>query len=290
MRSMTGFGIGEASLGEGRLFVELKSLNHRYLEVRVRLPAELSEFAFGVEQFARGLLVRGRFDVSIRLSGAALPPPRLSLSHARALYRELSALRDELAPTTALPVAALATMPGVYLRSDETDDALVRSAIESAFRVACHNLEEMRGQEGHTLQQELSARLATAISLADRCAGRARQAVGLCREKLRERAARLLKETGIAVEAGRLEQELALLADRSDVAEEITRLSSHFAQFSALLCSTEAVGRRLDFLLQEVARETNTLGAKSQDAELSHLVVELKAECERMREQVQNVE
>jgi uncharacterized protein (TIGR00255 family) len=290
MRSMTGFGTGAAPLGQGGLFVELKSLNHRCLDIRVRLPAELSEYAFTVEQLGRTLLVRGRFDVSVRVSGSALSPPRLSLPHARALFRELSALRDELAPGTPLSVEILATVPAIYVRCDETDDALVRAAIEVAFRTACRTLEEMRDQEGANLASELGNLLDKAMSLAERCAGRAKQSLALYRDKLCERAARLQRDTGVAVEAGRLEQELSLLADRSDVAEEITRLSSHFAQFSTLLRSQEPIGRRLDFLLQEISRETNTLGAKSQDAELSHLVVELKAECERMREQVQNVE
>src|SRR5262249_49739207 len=137
---------------------------------------------------------------------------------------------------------------------------------------------------------ELDARLSSARRLRAQIAERGSELVTAYRARLRERTDRLLADNGIQVDPGRLEAEIVLLAERSDVTEELVRLDSHFSQFAQLLDSTEPVGRRLDFLLQEIGRESNTIGAKSQDAPIAHLVVEMKAELERIREQVQNVE
>jgi len=290
IRSMTGFGSGEAPLGGGHLHVELRSLNHRFLDVRVRLPGELAEYAFDVEQSARSRLHRGRFDLSVRTSGPALPPPSISMSRARAVFSDLCSLRDELAPNTELNVGMLCQVPAVFAPVDEQVKQEVKHALDVALACAVTELDTMRQLEGANLAVELRGLVETGRLLLGRCAERARLTVESFRDRVRERAERLCRDTKVLVDPVRLEQEIALLADRSDVTEELARLESHFSQFTELLVGAPPIGRRLDFLLQEVARETNTLGAKSQDAELSHLVVELKAVCERMREQVQNVE
>ncbi len=290
IRSMTGFGSGEAPLGEGHLHVELRSLNHRFLDVRVRLPGELAEYAFDVEQAARAQLHRGRFDLSVRTSGPALPPPSISMPRARAIFADLCRLRDELAPDTQLSVGLLAQIPAVFTPVDDRVEQEVKRALGLALTKAIRELESMRQVEGTNLAVELRSLIRDGKSLLEGCTERARLTVESFRERIRERADRLCRDTKVAVDPIRLEQEIALLAERSDVTEELARLGSHFHQFTELLENTPPIGRRLDFLLQEVARETNTLGAKSQDTELSHLVVELKAVCERMREQVQNVE
>lgn len=290
MRSMTGFGIGDAAFGSGRLCIEVKSLNHRYLDVRVRVPAELGDHAFYLEHLARSRLVRGRFDIQLRTEGQTVPMPRLDVERIRSLYHQLSSLRDELAPTAELSLSTLLGLPGMYLESDERSADRVRNAIDAAFRAAQLRLEEMRAQEGAHLEAVLSDILSRALDLVSRCAVRAGESIQSYRERLRERVSKLVEEPNIVVEPARLEQEVVLIADRSDVSEELARLDSHFVQLRRLIESDEPCGRRMDFLLQEIGRETNTLGAKSQDAVLSHLVVELKAETERMREQVQNVE
>ena len=290
MRSMTGFGIGDAVFGSGRLCIEVKSLNHRYLDVRVRVPAELGDHAFYLEHLARSRLVRGRFDIQLRTEGQTVPMPRLDVERIRSLYRQLSSLREELTPTAELSLSTLLGLPGMYLESDERGAERVRNAIESAFGAAQQRLEEMRAHEGAHLAAVLSDVLGRAVELVSRCAARASESIQGYRERLRERVSKLVEDPNIVVEPARLEQEVVLIADRSDVSEELARLDSHFVQLRRLIESDEPSGRRMDFLLQEIGRETNTLGAKSQDAILSHLVVELKAETERMREQVQNVE
>jgi uncharacterized protein (TIGR00255 family) len=290
MRSMTGFGIGYAAFADGRLCLEVKSLNHRYLDVRVKVPVELGDYAFHLEHLARSRLSRGRFDIQLRTEGQTTPAPRLDVDRVRNLYLQLSALRDELTPAADIPLSALLSLPAMYVESDDRQADRVRQALEAAFDDAAPRLEEMRAREGAELAKVLSDLLERATNLLVRCAERARESIQVHRNRLRERVARLVDDPNIVFEPARLEQEVALIADRSDVTEELARLESHFSQFRRLIASDEPSGRRMDFLLQEIGRETNTLGAKSQDAILTHLVVELKAEAERMREQVQNVE
>ncbi len=287
---MTGFGFGDAPLGDGRVTVELRALNHRFLDVRVRLPEELSDQGFFIEQVAREHLARGRFDIGVRLEGAALPPPRFSVDRARALYRGLLLLRDELAPGTELPITALTGMPDLVTTPTTADSEGARAALKAAFEAALQRLDEMRKLEGDALARELRARLDSARRLRATISTRGGELLDGYRARLRDRLERLLADSGLQVDSGRLEAEIVLLADRSDVTEELVRLDSHFDQFQRLLEADGPVGRRLDFLLQEIGRESNTIGAKSQDAPIAHLVVEMKAELERIREQVQNVE
>lgn len=290
MRSMTGFGLGHCPFAAGQLCVELKSLNHRYLDVRVRVPTEFADHAFYLEHLARTRLVRGRFDIQLRTEGRVACAPRLDADRVRALYRELMALRDELTPNSEIPLAALLGIPTIYVESDERHAERVRDAIQSAFLQAHANLEAMREGEGTHLAKVLTQILDRARELIRSCSERASLSVHQHRDRLRDRISRLLDDPNIVVDSARLEQEVAMVADRCDVSEELARLDCHFNELSRLIASAEPSGRRMDFLLQEIGRESNTLGAKSQDAALSHLVVELKAESERMREQVQNVE
>lgn len=290
MRSMTGYGVGDAPLGEGRLTLEIRALNHRFVDVRVRLPVELSDHAFYTEQKARELLSRGRFDIGVRLDDAALPPPNLSVARARSIYLALSRLRDELAPGTELPISAVTTIPDLIQAPSSLESEQIQTALAGALRAAVDHLNRMREQEGAALGKDLRGRVALVRELLGQIAEQAPLLVPHYRGRLKERLERLLKDNHVAMDEGRLEIELALLADRTDITEELVRLASHFDQIERLIHSDELVGRRLDFLLQEVGREVNTIGAKSQDAALSHVVVEIKAEIERMREQVQNVE
>jgi uncharacterized protein (TIGR00255 family) len=289
MKSMTGFGTGEASLGPGKLVLDARSVNHRYLDVRVRLPQELVEQSLFLEQRARGRLARGRFDLSVRYEGPTLAP-RLDVERARNVYRELGRLRDELAPGTDLPIGALIGMPELYVTPTNQDVGRAQNALGAALDDALSRLDGMREREGAALSAEIAGRIGTCRNLHTQIQSRVPEAVRAAEARLRTRVARLAADVGTSVESGRLEAEIVLLADRTDVTEELVRLGSHFTQLEGLLAATEPIGRRLDFLLQEVAREANTIGAKSQDADLGHLVVELKSEIERMREQVQNVE
>jgi uncharacterized protein (TIGR00255 family) len=297
MRSMTGFGVGEAPLAAqgksaptGKLTVEIRAVNHRYLDVRVRAPSQLPDLTSSVEAIARERLSRGRFDVAVRLEGAALGAVTLHQERARSVFAALVALRDELAPGVDVPLSLLASVPNLFVPSIEQAGEEIRAALSVAFDAALDSLDAMRLREGLALGDDIVRRLVTVRKLARSVAERAPQVVEHYKKKLKERAERLRAASDLEVDPGRLEQEIALFADRVDICEELTRLESHTTHFETLLVSSDAVGRRLDFLLQEMAREANTIGSKSQDAGIAHSVVELKAEIERMREQVQNVE
>lgn len=296
MRSMTGFGVGEAPFAAGReglqgkLSVEIRAVNHRYLDVRVRAPNQLPDLGAAAEAIARERLQRGRFDVTVRVEGAALGAMTIDTERAKSVLGALRALRDEVAPESEVPLSLLSVVPDLFVPSIEQQGEAVRGALASAFDAAVRSLDEMRHREGAALADDLGRRLATVRRLSAGVAERAPAVLEGHRKRLKERAEKLRLASDVDVDSGRLEQEVALFADKVDIAEELTRLDSHADHFTSLLASKDGIGRRLDFLLQEMAREANTIGAKSQDVAVAHAVVELKAEIERMREQVQNVE
>jgi uncharacterized protein (TIGR00255 family) len=290
MRSMTGFGLGRVPLGTGTLGVEIRGVNHRFLDIRVRVPRELTDLAGFVDQIARERLTRGRYDVALRVEGIALGAPTIDRERARAAFRALAELRDELAPGSEVPLSLLAAMPDLFAPPVEPDPDRVRDATRAAFEEATRALDAMRESEGSALRDDLVKRLERVRRIAQDIRRRSPDVLEAHRRRLADRAERLRSASDIDVDAGRLEQEIAVFAERCDIAEELTRLDSHCGQFVGLLGGEQTVGRRLDFLLQEMAREANTVGAKSPDAPVAHAVVELKAEIERMREQVQNVE
>lgn len=303
MRSLTGFGIGDAPLGDGRVVAEVRSVNHRFLEVRVRAPRELADLSLFAEQVLRERLRRGRVELGLRLEGAALAAATLDRARAKAAFVALRELRDELAPGAELPLSLLAAVPDLFSPPSGPELDTTRDAVRRAVVDAVIAMDAMRVREGSALAADLAERAAALRTLSREVADRAAGATETIRARLRERLDRLLDEPSAGAaraagfDAGRLEGEIALLADRSDVSEELTRLASHLAHWDAIIAESEEgttdvtpVGRRLDFLLQEMVRETNTLGAKAQDAGISQRVVAMKAELERLREQVQNVE
>lgn len=289
MKSMTGLGGGRASLGEGTLELEVRALNHRFLELRVRLPPELADHGLFLEQELRGRLSRGRYDVTARLEGGALPPPRLDPARARDAYLTLRALRDELEPGSPVGFGALAGLPHVVV-APSLEVLATRRALVGALGPALEQLGAMQRAEGEVLRGELTDRCARARALLGSIAARLEEASAGLRRRLQARVERLVAEARVAPDPGRLETELALLSERADPSEEISRILAHLGELERLSSLDEPVGRRLDFLLQELARESNTLAAKCGDAPAGHRVVELRAELERMREQIQNVE
>jgi uncharacterized protein (TIGR00255 family) len=290
MHSMTGFGAASAPLSEGRVSVEVRALNHKHTDIRLRLPQELVEHSSYFEQAIRSVAGRGRYDISVRIEGEVGGAPEVNDARLKSIYRSLKKLRDEIAPQSELSLSQLvAALPDLLTRTGPDQEA-VRSALLRAFEGAHQELQSMRKVEGAALERDLRERLAKIRELAGELSKGAEELVHHHRARLEARVNELLESTGVKLERGRLEQEIALLADRSDITEELVRLTSHFDQFAELLAAREPVGRRLDFLLQEISREVNTVGSKSQHAKVAHLVVEMKSEVERLREQVQNVD
>ncbi|MGB5548686.1 MAG: YicC/YloC family endoribonuclease [Polyangiales bacterium] len=290
MRSMTGYGSGRAALGQGQVVLDLRTVNHRFLDVRVRLPSRIQSRTPTIERVIRARLERGRVDVTARFEGQTLPQPTLDLDRARAVYAELAALRDTLNPDEPLPLALLSSVPDLFVINRAIDEEALERSLERAAAEACDAVIAMRDKEGNTLASELSARLQELRASVDALKAAVPSLVEDRRTRLRDRLQALLAGVDAELEPSRLEQEIAVLADRSDVAEELVRLDSHRDQMLELIeNSSAAVGKRIDFLLQEMAREANTIGSKVQDGTMTAHVIALKACIEQMREQAQNV-
>jgi len=295
IRSMTGFGRAAFHAAGVQFDLEARSVNHRHLDVRVRLPRPLAALEQAVKERVQGVISRGKVDLVVAFpdSGASLQTVEVDREVARGYARAAAELTAEEGLEGPLAVGALLALPGVVQLVDRelSPDELEAELLE-AVDAAVAGLDAMRVREGEALERDLLARLATVTALSQSLEARSEEVQQAARERLRKRAEQLGQEAGILDEA-RLHQEIVIAADRLDVTEEIVRLRSHVEQFGEILAAGGAgapVGRRLDFLLQEFGREANTIGSKGSDAPIAHEVVELKTEIERMREQVQNVE
>jgi uncharacterized protein (TIGR00255 family) len=292
---MTGFGRSSFEVEQVAFGVEVRTLNHRHLDLNVRMPRTLSDLELGIRKRLQGKFGRGKVEVSITLeSGSSIHTQlEVDLDLAEQYVGAAEALRRAEAGGGELDVVALLALPGVSrlveheFQAEDLDEALF-SAVDQAAEAA----EAMRVAEGGVLERELRGRLDTIAAIVEELESRSSVVQEAVRERLRRRTEQLKQETGLLDEA-RLHQEIVIAADRLDVTEELARLRSHIEQFSSVLVDPEAgnpVGRRLEFLLQEMGREANTLGSKGSDAPIAHRVIDLKMELERIREQVQNVE
>ncbi len=288
---MTGFGTARI-VERDRLFVcEVRSVNHKYCDVRSRLPKELLAFENPAQTLVRARVARGRVDLSIELQPApdAASRPEIDEPLARAYYAGISELARKLGIVEGPGIDLIAGLPGVVRAPDRTIDVpSFEEALNGVLSAALDELDAMRRREGGALSAELGRLLESVEAGVDGIARETPEANKQRKDRLEDRLREL--QIGSSVDPIRLAQEVAILADKSDVTEEVTRLRSHVEQFRRLLSAPEPVGRKLDFLLQEMHRETNTIGSKSGSVALSHLVVDLKSALERMREQVQNVE
>jgi uncharacterized protein (TIGR00255 family) len=291
LRSMTGFGAGRSTIGDEHLAVEIRSVNHKFCEVRARLPKEFGVLEAALVKAVKGRIARGVVEVTVhRGTGAEgdLVPSldlRLALQYARAFER----LAADLGIHEPLPARAIFEAEGVVKLQERAPDlAAAEGALTLALNDALSQISAMREQEGHALQMDLEGRLTTLLALIEQIEQAAGPLVIEQRDRLRARVAELTG--GATVDPVRVAQEVALLAERTDIAEELTRMKSHVLQFRQLIADPAPTGRRLDFLSQELHREATTVGNKAQNALIGQLVVSLKAEAERIREQVQNVE
>ena len=291
LKSMTGFGAGRARVGDEEFSVELRSLNHKFCEVKARLPRELSALEPAVSKKVKDRLARGAVELLVKRQTATASGtvPTVDVALAREYARAFRELADALGVPADISWAQVATQPGVMkLEEKGMDVEAATQAVQSAMDQALAALEQMRQVEGEAIYADLDARLKLIEGWSREVAALAPKVVEEYRQRLSERVAELAR--GVTVDPQRLAQEVAVFAERTDIAEEVTRLASHLEQFRALMASTEPAGRRMDFLVQEMHREVNTTGSKSQHADISARVVSMKAEVERIREQVQNVE
>ncbi|HEU4383307.1 MAG TPA: YicC/YloC family endoribonuclease [Anaeromyxobacteraceae bacterium] len=290
IRSMTGFGTGRGESAGEEVDVEIRSVNHKYCEVKVRLPRELAALETELVRQVKERLARGSVEVTVRRGtsrGARVP--RVEAALAAEYASAFHTLAQQLGLPGEVTLGQVLAAEGVVTLEERAADlAAARAAAAQALSRALDALAIMREREGEALARDLEARLRTLEGWLARVAAAAPLSVEQQRARLQDRVQELAR--GHVVDAARLATEVALFADRVDVAEELTRLRSHLSQVRSLTAGREPAGRKMDFLVQEMHREVNTVGAKSQSAEIAAAVVEMKAEVERMREQVQNVE
>ncbi len=289
--SMTGYGRADVAWAGGQVTAELRSVNHRFCEIVIRVPRAMSALEEELKRTIQQRCARGRVELNVSLTGGREAGKSLSLDHvlARQYHSLLRDLKKRLRLSGAIDVSLLAGFRDIVTVSDRPiDDASLAQAMRRATVDALSALEEMRRREGAVLARDIAARVQTIHREVDAVS---RRAPFVAQEHFDRMKARVEKLVGSAeLDSVRLNQELALYADRCDVTEELTRLGSHLSQFEAAMKSDEPVGRTLDFLLQEIGREVNTIGSKASDADIAGHVVKLKSELEKVREQVQNIE
>ncbi len=291
MRSMTGYGRGEADHGGAKFSVELNSVNRKQSDLVLNLPREFTEMEPRIRQIINEQLSRGRTTVLVACEQGANGQRKLSLDTAlaRSYHEAMRALQADLNAPGEITISHILQAPGVMRFSEVgIDPTQAWAALEEALRSALAELIKMREREGQHLADDLRARIDLIRGAIKEVNGLFPQVVTKYRTALLER----INKAGLdlSLDDDRLLKEVALFADRSDVSEELTRLESHLAQFGDLLQKEEPVGRTLEFITQEIFRELNTLGAKANDAAISQRVVACKGELEKIREQIQNVE
>ena len=286
IRSMTGFGMAEVSQGTFTARVELRSVNHRFLQAKVRVPAEHGDLEAKVEALLKKGLIRGAVTVSVHIERAlGAQDVSVNAAVARRYQEEFRALGDG----ADLTKGELAQLPGVVgLSAEESSRTEESAAILKAVRAALKELLRAREEEGESLERDLKKNLAVVEKQRVRIEKRMPGVVKARQVEMRRRVSLLMEDRG-PIE-GDLAREISILADKLDVSEEVVRLESHVERMSAQLAKGGELGRQLDFLVQEMFREGNTIGSKCNDAKVAHMVVDMKTHIERMREQVQNIE
>jgi uncharacterized protein (TIGR00255 family) len=293
IKSMTGFGRGEYQDNEHRLIVEIKAVNHRYNEIVIRMPKNLGPLEDKIRRSVSNTLVRGRIDVFITMDeyGQKKRAVRIDKELAIAYNKALKDLGELFSVAINDNIYQIAKYPDVIKAEEVTEDVLVLwPKLSQAVDVAVSNLMSMRLTEGLNIQQDLALRIADIESYVAAVEKRAPQVLADYREKILGRMQELLATIGEEPDSGRLLQEAAIFADRTSITEELVRLKSHLTQFRNALKTDDAVGRKLDFIVQEINRETNTIASKANDFTVVNTVVEIKSELEKVREQIQNIE
>jgi len=291
IKSMTGYGRVEALCDGRNIVVEAKSVNHRFLEIALRTPAALYPLEMEYKKKIGERFKRGRIDVSIRLEGEGVETSKVNLNMdvARDYFDVLTRLKNEFNISEPVSLKNLIGFRDIFTPPAETkmeDDFL--NHVEKTLQEALSMLVNMRQGEGIALFSDMQMRLHAIGETMETIRSRAPQIVLEYQKRLSDKIKELT--AGFELDPARLAQEVAIMADRCDITEEIVRMQSHIGQFEALLQSDEAEGRKIDFLLQEMNREINTIGSKGNDVEIARLVIDAKSELGKLREQAQNIE
>lgn len=281
VQSMTGY--GSAEMGDFR--VEIRSLNHRFMDITLRMPPDLIKYDIPLRNIIRERFSRGKFDITITFLPGRGSRIGVDLNRAMSLYNALNSLGEELRLQGGIRLETMAMFRDMILREEFEYDV---DSLFGAFEMALNNLTAMREEEGRNLRNDLESRVGMLLDMKDHLASISSEAVAHMRERFIERIKSLLGDAKIDEE--RVLQEVAILVEKADISEEITRIDSHLRQMRRLLSEGDTIGRKLEFILQELFREVNTISSKTSDFRVSSIIVEMKAEIERMREQSQNIQ
>jgi uncharacterized protein (TIGR00255 family) len=287
---MTGFGSAEASVGSHRIAVEIRSVNHRFFSPSIKVPNALARFEVEIREALRERIARGHVTASVRLGSDVESGPRLDGARIAAYAEQVAEIGRSLGIAEPIHLDTLLRLPQVVTTEEVTEVPLTADAVLPVVRQAAEQMDQMRAVEGAKLKTIILDRLQAIESAMQRVAERAPARVVEQRDRLRKAVTSLME--GALPDESRIAQEIAMLADRLDVAEEIARFATHISAFRATLDAPPAdgVGKRLGFLLQELLREANTTGSKANDAAITADVLSIKEDLERIREQVENLE
>ncbi|MCI6006882.1 MAG: YicC family protein [Ruminococcus sp.] len=291
IKSMTGYGNSRQIIDNREISVEIRSVNHRYFELSCRTPREMGFLEEKIKGAVKSRVFRGKIDVFVTVGADENEQATVTVNHSLAsgYVNALKEIAQRYDVQDDISVSAVARYNDIFkVTKPEADEEKIWSAVSTVLNDALDKFVKMRSTEGEKLYEDINGRCSTILQLVAKVEERSPQTVAEYRKKLTERMNEVLSTT--AVDEQRIITEAAIFADKVAVDEETVRIRSHFDQFEKVLNSEGSVGRKIDFLLQEMNRETNTIGSKVQDADLAHIVVEIKAELEKIREQVQNVE
>ena len=296
LKSMTGYGRGECSKYNRKFIVEIKSVNHRYNDISIKLPRILSGLEDAVRKAVQGRVSRGKTDVYVNYEALSDADVNITFNAelADGYMAALLAIKERYNLDDKISVSSISRFHDVISTGKGIDgeEAMeqLKEVLFEAVDEAIKSLIFMRENEGAALKSDILEKLTTISEMSLNISQIAPGAIEAYKEKFRERINETLKSLGVEIDETRLLTEIAIFSERACVDEELTRLSSHIEQMKAILESHESIGRKLDFLVQEMNREVNTIGSKAHDTQITKIVVDLKAEIEKIREQVQNIE
>jgi uncharacterized protein (TIGR00255 family) len=291
LKSMTGFGRAEGETSLGKLFIESRSVNHRFCDVNIKIPKRFSPFENRIKEIVRSEVSRGRIDVLLRLDNSEDGKVQLNVDFqlAEQYFNALKQLRDKFQIKEEVTLKMLAEAKDLISAKEElVDIEPYWQEIVPILKRSFQDMDRMKRSEGEQLVKDIRQRLEKIANEVESIKREFPASLETYWTRLKERLQSILG--GMDVDAARFQQEVAFLVERTDITEETVRAGSHLKQFIFLLNGEEPVGRKMDFLLQEIHREVNTISSKANDAGISHRVVEVKSELEKIREQVQNIE
>lgn len=291
VKSMTGYGGSQQIVDNREISVEIRSVNHRYLELNCRTPREMGFLEEKIKSVVKEKVYRGKVDIFVTVGADENEQAIVTVNHSLALgyINALKEVAVKYGLQDDISISSVARYNDIFnVTKPDADEEKIWHSVKAVLNDALDKFVAMRQAEGKKLYEDINSRCKTIIELVSKVEERSPQTVAEYRQKLTERMNEVLST--VTVDEQRVITETAIFADKVAVAEETVRLRSHFEQFENILNSDGSVGRKIDFILQEMNREANTIGSKVQDAALAHIVVDIKAELEKIREQVQNIE